>query len=77
MLASVLKEDEVLYAGLRVSLNPHAGAGAVVGFLYLPPGASLEVGEYVLKLGDGRTFTATFMSVRGGIAMFRGVEMSD
>ena len=74
MLASVLKEKEVLYKGLRVSLNPHAGEGAVVGFIYLTSGAKLDLSEYALKLADGRTLTATVMSVRGGIAMFRGAE---
>lgn len=42
MLASVLTENKVLYEGLRVSLNPRVGEEAVVGFLYLPPGAILE-----------------------------------
>lgn len=74
MLASVITENEVLYEGLRVSLSPRAGEEAVVGFLYLPPGAKMEVGEYTLKLGDGRTINAAVMSVRGGIVMFRGVE---
>lgn len=74
MRASVLKENEIIYQGLRVSLNPRAGEEGVVGFLYLPPGAKLEVGEYTLKLEDGRTLTAAVMSVRGGIVMFRRVE---
>ena len=76
MLATVLKENEVLYEGVRLSLNPNAGEDGVVGFLYLPPGGKLEVSRYTLRLGDGRTLTAAVMSVRGGIVMFRGVGMS-
>ena len=72
MLASVFKEKEVVYENLRVSLNPQAGQGTLMGFLYLPSGAELKDSEYTLRLEDGRTIAATVMSVRGMIAMFRG-----
>lgn len=74
MLASVFKEKEVLYENLKVSLNPRAGPDTTFGFLYLPSRAELSVGEYTLKLEDGRTIAATVMSVRGGIALFRGAD---
>lgn len=43
------------------------------GFAYLPHGAELDEGEYVLRLEDGRAGTVLVVSVRDGIARFRGL----
>lgn len=72
MQCSVVKGGEVLFEDVRVSLIEEASQNVWGGFVYLPPRAEMEKGEYELRLDDGRTGPASVVSVRGGIAMFRG-----
>jgi len=73
MQASILKGKEVLFGDVRVSLIPEASLSTWVGFAYLPPKAELNEGEYALRLEDGRSGAVLVVSVRGGIARFRGL----
>jgi hypothetical protein len=73
MRASITQGDVVLLADVQVSLVNEPGAGAWSGYVLLPPGAELIEGEYVLRSDDGRSGPIMVMSVREGVARFRGV----
>lgn len=73
MQASIRKGDEILFETLTVSLVKEASPNTWDGFAYLPPNAEMEEGEYVLKLEDGRAGVVLVVSVRDGIARFRGL----
>jgi hypothetical protein len=72
MQASIIRRNEVLFENVRVSLLEESRHNTWGGFAYLPPKAEIDTGEYELRLEDGRLGTAAVVSVREGIAMFRG-----
>jgi len=73
MQASIIRERQVIFEEVRVSLVGEASMNTWVGFAYLPPKAELAEGEYELRLEDGRSGAVLMVSVRGGIARFRGL----
>jgi len=72
MQGTIVKGNEVLFEGIRVSLIEESRHNTWGGFAYLPPKAEIDTGEYELRLDDGRTGSVSVVSVREGIAMFRG-----
>jgi len=72
MRGSIVKGEEVLFEGLKVSLNEEAGANLWGGYVYLPPRAEMETGEYEMRLEDGRSGSISVLSVRDWAAQFRG-----
>ena len=73
MQASIFKGKEVLLGDVSVSVVEEASLSTWVGFVYLPPGGELAEGEYELSLEDGRSGTVLVVSVKDGIARFRGL----
>jgi len=73
MQASIVKGNEVILDGLRVSVIKETGLSTWVGYAYLPPNSELDEGEYGLRLEDGRTGAFLVVSVREGIARLRGL----
>lgn len=73
MQASIFKGNELLFEGLTVSLVKEASPNTWDGFAYLPVNAEMDEGEYVLRLEDGRAEVVLVVSVRDGIARFRGL----
>lgn len=72
MQGSIIKGKEILFEGVRVSLVEESRHNTWGGFVYLPPKTEMDTGEYELRLDDGRTGSVSVVSVREGIAMFRG-----
>jgi hypothetical protein len=54
MQASIIRRNEVLFEGVRVSLIEESRHNTWGGFAYLPPKTEMELGEYELRLEDGR-----------------------
>lgn len=74
MRASITEGDTVLFADVQVSLTGGHGADAWGGYAFLPPGAELSEGEYVLRAEDGRSGAIMVMGVRECVARFHGME---
>ena len=72
MQGSIIKGNEVLFEDIRVSLIEESRQNIWGGFAYLPPKMNIDAGEYELRLEDGRSGAVCVVSVREGIAMFRG-----
>lgn len=72
MKASIVKDSEVLFSDIKVSLIEESRRDIWGGFAYLPPKTEMEAGEFELRLEDGRVGEVLVLSVMGGIAMFRG-----
>lgn len=72
MQCSIIKGDEVLFEGVKVSLSEEAGSNIWGGYVYLPPRAEMDTGEYGLRLEDGRSGSISVLSVRDWTARFRG-----
>ena len=71
MKASVVKGEEVIFERVRVSLIEEPRQKIWGGFLYLPQ-SEMELGEYELRLEDGRSGTIRVVSVKDWIARFHG-----
>lgn len=74
MFGTLFKENKEVCKGVRVSLDSTNDQSAWKGFIYLPTGVEIDASLYELRLEDGTSGTIVVMSVRGGIAMFRGVN---
>lgn len=73
MQAAILKEDQVLFEGVRVTLVEDVAQNVWVGFARLPTGSKLDEGEYELRLDDGRKGDVLVVSVQQWVARFRGL----
>lgn len=72
MQCSIVKGAEVIFEGVRVSLTEEASRNIRGGYVYLPPRAEMDAGEYELRLEDGRSRRISVLSVRDWTARFRG-----
>ena len=74
MFGTLFKENKEVCKGVRISLDTTNNQSRWKGFIYLPAGVEIDTSRYELKLEDGASGDIIIMSVRGGIAMFRGAD---